>query len=98
MTQNTSNDELQIIDTIKNYIQERGGDYSSWSIGICQDIPDIVSVLYNANNKHWVYYKIPSLNIAKKVLNQCVNQLGMNTNHSAPCQDEGPCNVYAYRR
>jgi hypothetical protein len=98
MNQIPPNEEHQIIETLSAYIQDKGGDYNTWSIGICKDMPDIVPLLHSTHSKYWVYYKISSFHIAEGVLNRCVSKLGMNAQNSSIRRDEGPCTVYAYKK
>jgi hypothetical protein len=98
MSQKPQLEEHQVTGTLKDYIRQRGGNYNTWNIGICQNMPDIVPLLYSTHRKCWVHCRISSLNIAQKVLDQCINELGMKSQADSLYQNSGPCVIYAYNR
>jgi hypothetical protein len=98
MSQKQLNEEYKIIEAIKGYIKDEGGDYGTWSVGICQDMPDIVPLLYSTRCKQWMYYRISSPHIAKEVLELCVNRLGMKARYDSQYQGNSPCIVFVYKR
>ena len=98
MKQKQLNEEHQIVEAIKSYIKDEGGDYNAWSVGICQDMPDIVPLLYSARCKQWMYYRISAPRVAKEVVDLCVNNLGMKARCDSQHQGNGPCIIFVYKR
>jgi hypothetical protein len=98
MKQKQLNEENQIVEAIKSYIKEEGGEYNAWSVGICQDMPDIVPLLYSARCKQWMYYKISAPRVAKEVLDLCVNNLGMKARHGLQHHGDSSCIIFVYKR
>lgn len=98
MGKKPSNEAQVIIDTIKDYIQEKGGDFNAWSTGISTDVPEMVLLLLGVHHKHWTYCKTPSLRIAQEVLDYCVNTLGMDRNPVPLPHIGAACIVYVYKK
>lgn len=67
----------EIIDNIRTYIEEGGGNYSDWYAGVCQEVQDIILKVYQTDSRCWTYCDTPSPQVAKEVLDYCVNMLGI---------------------
>lgn len=96
--QKPSNEAQVIVDTIKDYIQEKGDDRNAWSAGISADVPEVVLLLPGVHHKHWTYCKTPSLHIAQEVLDYCVNTLGKDRNPVQLPHAGAACIVYVYKK
>jgi hypothetical protein len=88
----------ETIDDIQTYIEERGGKYSDWYIGACQEVQDIILKMYQANSRGWTYCETPSPQVAKEVLGYCVNTLGIAGDVNIRDVDSLSRVVYVYKR
>lgn len=98
MGKKLSSEAQEIVDTIKNYIQEKGGDHSAWSGGIYADAPEMISLLHGNRYKHWMYCITPSLHIAQEALDYCVNTWGIDRNPAALPQVAASFVVLVYKK
>jgi hypothetical protein len=88
----------EIIDNMRTYIEERGGNYSDWHAGLCQEIQNIIINIYRVNSRCWTYCETPSPQVAKEVLNYCINTLGIAGDVNTQEADSFSRIVYVYKK
>ncbi|MFQ5903596.1 MAG: hypothetical protein ACE5JO_07895 [Candidatus Binatia bacterium] len=90
--------EQEIISDIKKYIQQGGGTYSAWYVGISQKARDR---LFNGHGVHekgdwWIYRQAYTSKAARNVERYFVNTLGADGGTGGG--DEDADYVYAYKK
>jgi len=88
----------ETIDNIRTYIEERGGKYSDWYVGDCQEVQEIILKIYQANSRCWTYCETPSPQVAKEVLDYCIKRLGIAGDVNIHDTDTLCRVVYIYRK
>ncbi len=87
----------KIIDDIKSYMQEHGGDYSDWYVGISKDTNDRLFNGHGVREKGvWIYRTAESSQTARDIEDYFVNTLG--TDGGTGGGDETSNMVYAYKK
>lgn len=88
----------EIIDDIKSHIQNRGGEYSDWYVGISKDAKDRLFNNHCVKEKKdvWIYRKASSSEVAREIEGYFVNTL--NTSGGTGGGDESSDKVYAYKK
>jgi len=98
MRERTSDKTKTTIEDLKSYIQERGGDYSAWHVGICRTPENAILNILNARTHDWNYVRLDSPQAAREVLDHLVNALGVDGDPISPNVDADTSIVYVYRR
>jgi len=73
-----SQHEQEVIDNIKEYIQDRDASYSSWCIGIAGEPHDVVLHAHAGRSLFWMYRETGSPQIARAVADYLVNTVGLD--------------------
>ena len=96
--QDMAKSKQEIIDDIKSHMQERGGKYSDWYVGISKDARDRLFNGHGVKEKKdvWIYSKASSSQTAREIEDYFVNTLG--TDGGAGGGDETSDMVYAYKK
>jgi hypothetical protein len=82
------------IEDLMSYIQERGGDYSAWHVGICRTAENVILNIRKARARYWNYVEVDSPQTAREVFHHFVNELGVD--RDSVDADAGI--VYVYRK
>ena len=90
--------EQEVIDNIKNYIQERGGNYSSWCIGTAGEPHDVVLSAHAGRSLFWMYQETGSPQIARAVVDHLVSTVGINGGTEKRVKDDTGSVVYIYKK
>lgn len=87
-----------IISEIKAYIQEWGGNYSDWYVGIASDPRKRLFDEHNVDEKEdaWIWHKCENASTAREIEEYFVNILG--TDGGAGGGDYTTKYVYAYKK
>ena len=82
---------------INDYIQNNGGDYANWYVGIASDIEQRLFSDHGVDQKngHWAWAKCESADVARDVEDYFVNTMG--TKGGGGGGDETTKYVYAYK-
>jgi hypothetical protein len=86
------------IEHLKDYIQQRGGNYSVWYVGICQGSHDIIFDVLKMSSQFWMYIETDSPQIAREVLDYFVNTVGANRDAGSANPDGIARVVYVYNK
>jgi hypothetical protein len=88
----------EIINDIKKHIQDGGGGYSAWYVGIASDARDRLFNNHGVSEKDdwWIYRQASSSQVAREIEVYFVNILG--TDGGAGGGDETTDTVYAYKK
>ncbi len=89
------NSKQVIIDEIKYYIQEGGGDYTAWYVGIGNDAEDMFHG-HKVKGCRWMYKQACSSESAREILDYFINTLG--TDGDARRGDDSAHIVYVYKK
>ncbi len=90
--------EQEVIDNIKNYIQDRGGGYSSWCISIAGEPHDIVLHARVGRSLFWMYQETASPQIARAVVDHLVSTVGVDGGAGKQGSDNTGSVVYIYKK
>jgi len=91
----------QIINQIKEYICERGGEYRDWYVGISDNPIDPVmevSLLHKVQSHQFTYIETISSKIAKEVADYFVNTLGTDGNLNEKETIDRCQAIYVYKK
>lgn len=88
----------EAIEQIKDYIQQRGGNYNFWYVGICQGAHDIIFDVLKMSSQFWMYIETESPQIAKEVLDYFVNTVGAKKDAGSTDHYEISSTVYVYKK
>lgn len=88
----------EIISEIDSYIEECGGGYSAWYVGVSKDARDRLFNQHGVKEKgdFWIHRAASSSQIAREVEAHFVNKLG--TDGGTGGGDETATMVYAYKK
>ncbi len=86
--------EEQIKSDIKNFVNENGGAYSDWYVGISED-PESRLQQHGSKNA-WIYREATSNEVARRIEKYFVEVLG--TDGGSGGGDEYSDYVYAYKK
>jgi hypothetical protein len=70
-------DKNEIIKVIKEYIQKQGSNDGAWYVGKCEEPHSIVLTVVTRTSQNWMYIESDSCEIAKEVLDFCINSIGL---------------------
>ena len=90
--------EQEVIDNIKNYIQDREGSYSNWCIGIAGEPHDVVLHTHAARSLFWMYQETASPEIARAVVDHLVSTVGVDGGAGKRGSDNTGSVVYIYKK
>lgn len=90
--------EQEIIDNIKNYVQDRGGSYSRWCIGIAGEPHDVVLQAHAGRSLFWMYQETGSPQIARAVVDYLVNIVGIDGGTGKRGLDDTGSVIYIYKK
>jgi hypothetical protein len=90
--------EMELRNEIKNFIDENGGSYKSWYVGISSDPAKRLFNEHNVDEKNdvWIYDFAFSADVARKIEDYFVNYLG--TDGGTGGGDEYSKGIYAYKK
>ena len=88
----------KIIDDFKSYMNDQGGSYSKWYVGISKDAKKRLFDDHNVSEKagSWIYDQATSSSIAREIEDYFVNTLG--TDGGTGGGDYTSDMVYAYKK
>ena len=90
--------DVKIIVKIKNYIDQHGGDYSSWYVGLAQYPEEkLMSHGVKLDRDPCIYLTAESTKDARNVERYFIGHLGTDAN-TRECTDENALGVYAYKK
>jgi hypothetical protein len=88
----------EIIEYLKDYILQKGGNNSIWYVGTCQGQHDFTLYAVKISSQFWLYIETGSPQITREVLENCVNTVGLNRDASSTDQTENDRIVYIYKK
>ena len=90
--------EQEIIDEIVSHIQDRGGSYSEWYVGIASDPKDRLFVGHNVSEKndYWFFKKAQNDTNARNVEKYIIDTYG--TDGAPGGGDSATVYVYSYKK
>lgn len=90
--------EEQIKEDIKSYIDDHGGQYNRWYVGISDNARKRLFDDHNVDEDSdlWIYRTASSATVARRVEDYFVNELG--TDGGTGGGDENSNQVYAYKK
>lgn len=90
--------EAEIIEYIKNYIDQNGADYHSWYVGIAKNPKDRLTKNHNVDldNDNWIFSTAESAGAARRIEQYFVEIL--KTDGGPGGGDENTRSVYAYKK
>lgn len=93
-----SKTKKEIIDDITNHINDNGGTYYSWYVGITEDAKRRLFEEHNVDEKNdaWIYRTASSSSIAREIETYFVSTLG--TDGGSGGGDEDTRIVYSYKK
>ena len=88
----------EIISEIDSHIEDSGGGYSAWYVGVSKDARDRLFNQHGVKEKgdSWIYRAASSSKIAREVEAHLVDKLG--TDGGSGGGDETATMVYAYKK
>jgi hypothetical protein len=88
----------EIIDFLKDYIQQRNDEHSIWHIGIGEEAHDIVFEALKRSSQYWMYIETGSPQAAQKILEYFIdNNIAKNDKRGFQ-QNEMSSLIYVYRK
>lgn len=88
----------EIIEQLKDYIQEKGGNNSHWFVGTCQEAHGIAFDALKMSSQFWIYFETESSQIAGEVVKYFVNTIGVNRHTVITDPNENGSIVYLYKK
>jgi hypothetical protein len=67
-----SDNKEEIIRSIDNYIRTKGGNYSEWFLGTCEDPQEIPRCVRDAEGHSWMYLYVGSPEMIREILDHFV--------------------------
>jgi len=90
--------DVKIIVKIKNYIEQHGGDFPSWYVGLgAYPQEKLLAHGVNLNQDPCIYLTAVSAENARNVERYFVGHLGTDAD-THECTDENALSVYAYKK
>ena len=89
-------EKQQLIDDVKDYLNQRGADYGSWHIGTVKDPLDIWYNIACSEDSQWFFRGASSEQVAGDIVDYFTKEFNLNCE---PRGVSGPCKfIYVYKK
>jgi hypothetical protein len=88
----------EIIEFLKDYIQQRNDEHSVWHIGIGKEAHDIVFEALKRSSQFWMYIETGSSQAAKEILNYFIDNNIAKKDTQGFHRNEMSSLIYVYRK
>lgn len=88
----------EIIEFLKDYIQQRNDEHSIWHIGIGEEAHDIVFEALKRSSQFWMYIETGSHQAAEKILEHFINNNIAKEDTRTFHRNEMSSLIYVYRK
>lgn len=88
----------EIIEFLKDYIQQRNDEHSTWYIGIGEEAHDIVFEALKRSSQYWMYIETGSPQAAQKILKYFIDNNLAKKDKQGFRRNKLSSLIYVYRK